>query len=96
MQPDPATIELFRRELELCNVREGETVAVLSAGKSLRHYAETFLAAARRVLDSGVDAEFVIAGQGEDEVDLRRRADRLTRDMPTDSIGLVSCCSQSS
>lgn len=37
----------------------------------------TFLAAARRVLDAGVDAEFVIAGQGEDELDLRRRADRL-------------------
>lgn len=37
----------------------------------------TFLNAARRVLDAGVDAEFVIAGQGEDEVDLRRRADRL-------------------
>ncbi|MFO0910169.1 MAG: glycosyltransferase family 4 protein [Isosphaeraceae bacterium] len=37
----------------------------------------TFLNAARRVLDSGLDAEFVIAGQGEDEVDLRRRAERL-------------------
>jgi glycosyltransferase involved in cell wall biosynthesis len=37
----------------------------------------TFLGAARRVIDAGVDAEFVIAGLGEDEVDLRRRADRL-------------------
>jgi glycosyltransferase involved in cell wall biosynthesis len=37
----------------------------------------TFLNAARRVLDAGIDAEFVIAGDGEDEVDLRRRADRL-------------------
>ncbi len=37
----------------------------------------TFLNAARRVLEAGVDAEFVIAGQGEDEVDLRRRAARL-------------------
>jgi len=37
----------------------------------------TFLNAARRVLDAGIDAEFVIAGQGDDEVDLRRRADRL-------------------
>jgi glycosyltransferase involved in cell wall biosynthesis len=36
-----------------------------------------FLSAARRVLEAGVDAEFVIAGQGEDEVDLRRRAARL-------------------
>lgn len=37
----------------------------------------TFLNAARKVIDAGVDAEFVIAGQGEDEVDLRRRAHRL-------------------
>jgi glycosyltransferase involved in cell wall biosynthesis len=37
----------------------------------------TFLNAARRVLDAGLDAEFVIAGQGEAEVDLRRRAARL-------------------
>jgi glycosyltransferase involved in cell wall biosynthesis len=37
----------------------------------------TFLKAARRVLDAGMDAEFVIAGQGAAEVDLRRRAGRL-------------------
>ncbi len=37
----------------------------------------TFLNAAKHVIDAGVDAEFVVAGQGEDEVDLRRRADRL-------------------
>jgi glycosyltransferase involved in cell wall biosynthesis len=36
-----------------------------------------FLNAARRVLDAGVDAEFLIAGQGDAEVDLRRRAARL-------------------
>jgi glycosyltransferase involved in cell wall biosynthesis len=36
-----------------------------------------FLSAARRVLDAGIDAEFVIAGQGESEFDLRRRAERL-------------------
>jgi glycosyltransferase involved in cell wall biosynthesis len=37
----------------------------------------TFLNAARRVLDAGIDAEFVISGQGDDEIDLRRRAGRL-------------------
>lgn len=37
----------------------------------------TFLNAARRVLEAGLDAEFVIAGLGPDEADLRRRADRL-------------------
>jgi hypothetical protein len=29
------------------------------------------------VLDAGIDAEFVIAGQGESEFNLRRRAERL-------------------
>ncbi len=37
----------------------------------------TFLNAARKVIDAGVDAEFVIAGQGDDEFDFRRRAERL-------------------
>jgi glycosyltransferase involved in cell wall biosynthesis len=36
-----------------------------------------FLEAARRVLDSGRDAEFVIAGQGADHLDLRRRSQHL-------------------
>ena len=36
-----------------------------------------FLEAARRVLDAGRDAEFVIAGQGSSHVDLRRRAQVL-------------------
>jgi glycosyltransferase involved in cell wall biosynthesis len=36
-----------------------------------------FLNAARRVLDAGVDAEFVVAGQGQSDLDLRRRAARL-------------------
>ena len=37
----------------------------------------TFLGAACRVVNAGIDAEFVVAGQGRDEADLRRRADRL-------------------
>ena len=36
-----------------------------------------FLNAARRVLDTGQDIEFVIAGSGDEEIELRRRADRL-------------------
>lgn len=36
-----------------------------------------FVDAARLVCDAGVDAEFVIAGQGPGETDLRRRAERL-------------------
>ena len=37
----------------------------------------TFLNAARRVIDLGRDAEFLLAGEGEGETDLRRRAERL-------------------
>jgi len=37
----------------------------------------TFLGAACRVVKAGVDAEFVVAGRGRDEGDLRRRAERL-------------------
>ena len=37
----------------------------------------TFLNAARRVIDMGFDGEFLLAGQGEGETDLRRRAERL-------------------
>ena len=37
----------------------------------------TFLNAARKVVDQGFDAEFLIAGHGDDEGDLRRKAERL-------------------
>ncbi|HVZ16906.1 MAG TPA: 2,5-dihydroxypyridine 5,6-dioxygenase [Terriglobales bacterium] len=38
--------QLFRKELELCGVGAGQTVAVLSEGMNLRDYAEASLAAA--------------------------------------------------
>ena len=38
---------------------------------------EVFLDAAHLVVGSGLDAEFVVAGQGPQEAALRRRADRL-------------------
>ncbi len=37
----------------------------------------TYLNAARRVLDAGIDAEFILVGQGDEEGELRRRAERL-------------------
>jgi glycosyltransferase involved in cell wall biosynthesis len=54
-------------------------VSVIGAAGPLVHASgfTTFLNAARRVLDAGVDAEFVLVGEGEEEGDLRRRADRL-------------------
>jgi glycosyltransferase involved in cell wall biosynthesis len=54
-------------------------VPVIGAGGSLDERSElmVFLAAARRVLDAGHDAEFVIAGQGVKHLDLRRRAQQL-------------------
>lgn len=54
-------------------------VSVVGAAGSLTPGSgfSTFLNAARRVLDAGIDAEFVLVGEGEEEADLRRRADRL-------------------
>ena len=49
------------------------TAGPLVAGAGLAN----FLEAARWVVDSGIDAEFVIAGQGPGEADLRRHAERL-------------------
>jgi 2,5-dihydroxypyridine 5,6-dioxygenase len=42
-------IELFTQELQLCNVREGEKVAILSQGDTRADYADAFLAAATRL-----------------------------------------------
>ncbi|HEV8262045.1 MAG TPA: hypothetical protein VGQ19_14985, partial [Burkholderiales bacterium] len=55
-------IELFQKELELCRVRAGETVAVLSSGESLRHYARDFLAAAKNLGAKAVDVH--LPGEG--------------------------------
>jgi 2,5-dihydroxypyridine 5,6-dioxygenase len=50
---DPVTfadfVDLCQKELELCKVREGETVAVLSQGDERHDYADAFLAASRRL-----------------------------------------------
>jgi 2,5-dihydroxypyridine 5,6-dioxygenase len=48
-------VELFTRELALCKVRKGETVAVLSLGDSLRDYARAFLTATRKLGAKAVD-----------------------------------------
>ena len=48
-------MELFKKELELCKVHEGETVAVLSSGEGLRHYARDFIAAAKSLGAKAVD-----------------------------------------
>jgi 2,5-dihydroxypyridine 5,6-dioxygenase len=48
-------IDLFKKELELCKVRAGETVAVLSAGDALRNYAHDFIAAAQSLGAKTID-----------------------------------------
>lgn len=68
---DPPALNLPPRDPQRVSVVGTAGPLVPSSGFA------TFLMAARRVIDAGVDAEFVIAGQGEDEVDLRRRAERL-------------------
>jgi 2,5-dihydroxypyridine 5,6-dioxygenase len=57
-------IELFQKELELCKVREGETVAVLSAGEPLRHYAQAFLAATKNLGARALDVHLPGGGEG--------------------------------
>jgi 2,5-dihydroxypyridine 5,6-dioxygenase len=57
-------IELFKKELELCKVREGETVAVLSAGEGLRHYARDFIAAAKSLGAKTVDVNLPGSSDG--------------------------------
>ena len=56
--------KLFRRELELCEVRPGQTVAVLSEGDQLRDFAEASLSAARSlgaaIVDVNVPAEHAL------------------------------------
>lgn len=47
--------DLFRQELALCNVRESETVAVLTAGDTFNEYRQAFLAAARALGANAVD-----------------------------------------
>ncbi len=49
-------VELFQKELELCQVKKGETVAVLSSGDALRDYARAFLAAAKNLGANAIDA----------------------------------------
>ncbi len=40
---DAELLSLFRKELELCKVHEGEVLAVLSAGNEKPEYAQAFL-----------------------------------------------------
>ena len=57
-------VELFQKELGLCKVREGETVAVLSSGEGLRHYAQAFLAAAKNLGAEAIDVHLPDDGKG--------------------------------
>jgi 2,5-dihydroxypyridine 5,6-dioxygenase len=52
MAVDKDMVELFRKELELCKVKSGERIGILSEGRIRSDYAEAFLAAAE---DLGAD-----------------------------------------
>lgn len=56
--------DLFQKELELCKVQEGETLAVLSSGEGLRHYARAFLAAAKNLGAKTLDVHLPGDGEG--------------------------------
>src|SRR5579864_2035850 len=55
-------VELFQKELELCKVREGETVAVLSAGNFLTEYVAPFVTAARNLGANAIDVAVQATG----------------------------------
>jgi len=57
-------IDLFKKELELCKVRAGETVAVLSAGEALRNYAHDFIAAAQSLGAKTIDVNLPGKSEG--------------------------------
>lgn len=61
MQLTESLTDLCYRELELCALREGESLAVLSHGQIRQNYAEAFLAAAARL---GADAYQVRLAEG--------------------------------
>jgi 2,5-dihydroxypyridine 5,6-dioxygenase len=63
--------QLFQKELGLCQVHAGETVAVLSAGNFLNEYVEPFLAAVRNLGDKAANVHIAQAK------DLSGDADRL-------------------
>src|SRR5476649_179985 len=47
MAVDAEMLALFKAELELCKVHEGEVVAALSAGNEMTDYAQAFMLAAQ-------------------------------------------------
>ena len=49
MAVDASMVELFKSNLELCKVRPGQTVAVLSEGEARADYAQAFLAASQQL-----------------------------------------------
>ena len=77
-QQDQARLtELFRRNLELCEVGPGETVAVLSEGDQLGNYREASLAAAR---DLGADvADVHLPSDGAEDPAVQDRQYRAER-----------------
>ena len=79
---DPHEMQrLFRRELGLCGVGEGERLAVLSEGDQLRGYAEAFLAAGRDLGAEVVDVHLKSA----DALDANERLKQLGTNALSDS-----------
>src|SRR4051812_5187963 len=85
---DADLLSLFKKELELCKVREGEVLAVLSAGNERPKYAQAFLVAAQGLgatafhvnvartqpIVSGVQGRHPLAGN-QPAIDTLKRAD---------------------
>src|SRR5262245_12838473 len=81
-EEDSPMMDLFRKELELCNVRPGETVAGLSAGDGLRHYARDFIAAGQQLGAKMLDVHLPGKSEGLKAIgknDLARHPDAMRK-----------------
>jgi 2,5-dihydroxypyridine 5,6-dioxygenase len=98
----PTFVDLCRAELELCGLREGETVGVLSQGNERANYVDAFLAAAEQLgavgfnvklprVDTSLDADVGAWAVGETPLAGNRAAIEALKqaDMVIDTIFLL-------
>lgn len=85
----PEQVALFRRELQLCEVGRGQTVAVLWEGDQLCDYAEASLEAASQ-LGAAVKAVHLANAEAPDPNERLRRIGRNA--LSRDPVALAACC----
>ena len=85
-----ALTTLFRKELELCDVGPGQTVAVLSEGDQLRDYAEASLSCIRALGAAAVDVHIPSEGA----VDANTRLANIGQNSLSKNVAAMQACLQ--